>query len=148
MNAKRAMIITLLAIWMGWVSPTGAVAEDNLQSLMNFLVGSYDLIGRKPDSSELYAGVVTIQRHGDTLFVERVINGKTVVGRGRIAHLAGDAMTALRVRFSEAGNPFEATYQINADPNNYGRLSGFVYTGATDTQRAGLEALFNQSSYR
>ena len=80
MNRKGRILLAVVAAGMICILPPSAPAESEFQALMEFLVGAYDLIGRQPDSDELYSGTVTIARQGDRLLVERVINGKTVVG--------------------------------------------------------------------
>jgi len=42
----------------------------------------------------------------------------------------------------EENKSYEATYLIDSDLDNYGRLTGYLYIKGTETKKPGLEALF------
>jgi hypothetical protein len=110
--------------------------------LYNFLAGSYELIGRFPDSSMTYAGKVVLIKSGDHLEVIRTIKNKVVKGTGKIETAAADKIKVLRIRFIDENKSYEGTYIIDSDLDNYARLTGFLYLKEGGTKEPGLEALF------
>lgn len=110
-----------------------------------FVAGSYDVIGRYPDSEQPYTGTMTISL-GDaaakSLSVTRVIGGVARQGSGEFATTA-HAAVVLRVQFEEEGRTLEATYLVESDLDNYARLTGYVYSKDGGTRQPGLEALFH-----
>lgn len=111
-------------------------------SLYRFLQGSYNVIGKLPDSDQTYAGKVEFNILGDQLEVIRRIEGRTVKGIGRIETVTPDKIRVLVVRFGQDDRDYEATYLIDSDLDNYGRLTGYVYLADGSTKVPGLEALF------
>jgi hypothetical protein len=57
--------------------------------LRNYMVGEYDLIGRKADSSATYNGHVTLRDEGGVLQVTRTVEGKTDKCAARFDTVAG-----------------------------------------------------------
>lgn len=111
-----------------------------------FLVGTYDVIGRYPDSEQLYTGTVEINRSDtetNAVSVTRTIGGLATQGEGEVTTATGDAIAVLRVVFQEAGRTMEATYLLDSDLDNYARLTGYVYIQSGGTQLPGIEALFH-----
>ncbi|WP_019615758.1 hypothetical protein [Psychromonas ossibalaenae] len=116
-----------------------AQEEDFITS---FVAGKYLLIGQSPDSDSTYNGKVEIYTENDILKVSRIINGKRTEANGSIEPaLNGDAQV-LRIRFMESGINYEETCLIQADLDNYARLSCHWYQSGVKTGKAGLEALF------
>jgi hypothetical protein len=110
-------------------------------SLRSYMVGEYDLIGRKPDSTATYAGHVTLRNENGVLQVTRTIDGKTDKCVARFDTVAGkDRILVLRMHFRLDGAEYDATYCWQSDPDNYPRFTGYVYLA--DTKSPGLEALF------
>ena len=105
--------------------------------------GSYEVIGRYPDSHQTYTGNIILNKSGETLEVIRKINNKTIKGIGKIEPASADKINVLRVRFTEDSNEYEATYLINMDLDNYGRLTGYIYLKDGGTKKPGVEALFS-----
>jgi hypothetical protein len=119
-------------------------ADRNLideESLRSYMVGDYDLIGRKPDSAVTYSGHVTVQNENGTLRFTRTIQGNTETCFARFDTVAGgDRIPVLRMQFRLDGKAYDASYRWQSDPDNYPRFTGYVYL--TDTKSPGLEALF------
>jgi hypothetical protein len=112
--------------------------EDSLRS---YMVGEYDLIGRKPDSTATYTGHLTFRNENGVLQVTRTIDGKTDKCVARFDTVAGnDRIPVLRTHFHLDGAEYDATYRWQSDPDNYPRFTGYVYLA--DTKSPGLEALF------
>ena len=62
-----------------------AQAKDSSdEPLYDFLCGSYQIIGRLPDSDQLYSVKVDLKRSGDHLEVLRLMGGRAVKGIGKI----------------------------------------------------------------
>jgi hypothetical protein len=112
------------------------------EPLYDFLCGSYQVIGRLPDSNQLYSGKVEFKLSGNQLEVVRLIGGHRVRGIGKIETATPDKIKVLRVHFRSKDKDYEATYLIGSDLDNYGRLTGHVYFKEGETKTPGLEALF------
>jgi hypothetical protein len=112
------------------------------EPLYDFLCGSYQVIGKLPDSDQLYSGRVDLKRSAKHLEVLRSMGGRAVKGIGKIEIVTPDNIKVLRVRFQSEGKDYEATYLIGSDLDNYGRLSGHVCFKDGETKTPGLEALF------
>ncbi len=112
------------------------------EPLHDFLCGSYQVIGRLPDSDQLYSGKVEFKPSGNQLEVVRLIGEHRMKGIGRIETATPDKIKVLRVHFRSRDKDYEATYVIGSDLDNYGRLTGYVYFKDGGTKKPGLEALF------
>jgi hypothetical protein len=112
------------------------------EPLYDFLCGSYQVIGKLPDSDQLYSGKVEFKRSGNQLEVARMIGGDRVRGIGKIETATPDKTKVLRVYFRSKDRDYEATYLIGPDLDNHGRLTGYVYLKGGGTKAPGLEALF------
>ncbi len=118
-------------------------AENDHEALLyDFLEGSYEIIGRWPDTDEPYTGKMELKRSKDHLKTIRRINGEIIEGVGKIETATADNINVLRIRFIEDGRSYEGTYIIASDLDNYGRLTGYVYLKEGGTKIAGLEAMF------
>jgi len=133
-------ITTVLALVSTLVWPQANPSGD--EPLYDFLCGTYRVIGRLPDSDQLYSGKVELKLSGDHLQVVRVLGDERVRGTGRIESVTPDKVKILRVRFRSKNKEYEATYLIGSDLDNYGRLTGTVYIKGGGTRTPGLEALF------
>jgi hypothetical protein len=111
------------------------------ESLRSYMTAEYDLIGRKPDSAATYSGHVTLRDQNGVLQVTRTIEGKTDKCVARFDTVAdADRIPVLRMHFNFGGKEYDATYRWQSDPDNYPRLTGYVYLAGTKSP--GLEALF------
>jgi len=130
--------VLVLASTLVW-----AQAKDfSDEPLYDFVCGSYQVIGRLPDSNQLYSGKVEFKLSGNQLEIVRLIGGHQVRGIGRIETATSDKTKILRVHFRSKDKDYEATYLIGSDLDNYGRLTGHVYLKDGETRTPGLEALF------
>jgi len=112
--------------------------------LMDFLPGTYTLIGRAIDAETSYTGKAIIIPQQQGFAITRRIGSKTVEATGRIEQATADRLDVLRLRFSEGDQALEATCLIGSDLDNYPRLSCQLYRSDGSTQRPGLEAWFIQ----
>ncbi len=127
---------TLLAVSGIWAQAQGAEFPSA------FLEGTYHVVGRWPDSAELYTGKIVVKSQGEHFQVRRTIGGEAVEGVGRMGTATADRVKVLRVEFPRGGKRYEATYLIHSDLDNYARWTGYVYLKEGTTQKPGLEALF------
>jgi len=141
------MIKGHLAIWAFVLVAVSASSGEtdrkplDEEFLRNYMAGDYDLIGRKADSSATYNGHVTLRDEGGVLQVTRTVDGKTDKCAARFDTVAGsDRIPVLRMRFRFEGKEYDATYTWQSDPDNYPRLTGYLYLSRTKSP--GLEALF------
>jgi hypothetical protein len=141
------MIKGHLAIWAFMLVAVSASSGEadrkplDEEFLRNYMAGEYDLIGRKADSSATYNGHVTLRDEGGVLQVTRTVQGKTDKCAARFDTVAGsDRIPVLRMRFRFEGKEYDATYNWQSDPDNYPRLTGYLYLSGTKSP--GLEALF------
>ena len=133
-------ITMVLALVSALVWAQGKDFSD--EPLYDFLCGSYHVIGRLPDSNQLYSGKIEFKRSGNQLEVVRLIGGHQGRGIGKIEIATPDKIKVLRVHFRLKDKDYEATYLIGSDLDNYGRLTGHVYLKDGETRTPGLEALF------
>lgn len=131
-----AMAICFLAVAPVWAQ------DEETGDLIGFLQGTYRLVGQWPDSGETYQGVVVMKSQGDRLAIERTINGRVVQAAGRITKATADGIKVLTVTFSRRNLKYQATYLIQADLDNYARLTGYLYQASGKTVKPGLEAMF------
>lgn len=137
MKAWAVVVVIVLVI-----APIVWAENDHEALLYDFLQGSYEIIGRWPDTDKAYTGKMDLKRSIDHLKTIRNINGEITEGVGKIETATADNVNVLRIRFIEAGRSYEGTYIIASDLDNYGRLTGYVYLKEGGTKIAGLEALF------
>jgi len=141
------MIKGHLAIWAFVLIAVSASSGEtdrkplDEEFLRNYMAGEYDLIGRKADSSATYNGHAALRDEGGVLQVTRTVEGKTDKCAARFDTVAGsDRIPVLRMRFRFEGKEYDATYNWQSDPDNYPRLTGYLYLSGTKSP--GLEALF------
>ena len=135
-----AFILIAIMVTPAWA--TGPGNNDEIDFLYRFLEGTYHLIGRLPDSNKTYTGKMILKKSDDKLDVIRIIEGKKTNGLGMIETVSVDKIKVLRIRFKDENKHFEATYLIDSDLDNYGRLSGYLYLQKGGNKMPGLEALF------
>ena len=115
--------------------------QPDEDSLRGYMVGEYDLIGRKPNSTATYTGHLMLRNENGVLQITRTIDGKTDKCVARFDTVAGtDRIPVLRMHFHLDGAEYDATYRWQSDPDNYPRFTGYVYLA--ETKSPGLEALF------
>lgn len=115
----------------------------NNDSLGDFLVGNYLLVGKGLDIEQTYTGKVEIFRENDILKVKRVIGGNTVIGNAAIEPALGGDTKVLRFRYEETGIEYEQSCLWQSDLDNYARISCYLYQPGVQTSNPGLEVLFH-----
>ena len=148
-----ARLLVVFAVFIGLAAcrHMHGVAESSSEQeatnmLRVFLVGSYEVVGRYPDSQQLYSGTVEIRlsdTDSKTLSMKRMIGDVSTQAEGTIAEATSDGVKVLRCVFQDAGQSMEATYLIDSDLDNYARLTGYVYRRGGNTRLPGIEVLFN-----
>ncbi|MEJ2642107.1 MAG: hypothetical protein P8010_21300 [Desulfosarcinaceae bacterium] len=129
--------------------PFAQADEPSEAFLADFVVGRYHLIGRQADGKTTYQGRVDIFRDPQhTLKVRRTICGRVIEGTAAIEKAAMAETQVLRMRFTEAGIPFESTCLIQGDLDNYARLSCLRYSQDGEIRQPALEALFHDGGSR
>ena len=131
------------------ITPLARAEELPTAFLADFVVGRYHLIGRQADGETTYQGRVDILRDAKNTFrVRRTIGSRTIEGTAAIETATLAETQVLRVRFIEAGIPFECTCLIQGDLDNYARLSCLRYRRDGRTRQPSLEALFHAADDR
>jgi hypothetical protein len=118
------------------------MAEEQEGSLLSALVGSYQVVGRFPESRKTYSGDMEISRKGDRLILEKKINGVKTTAEASIQSATADLIPVLRAAWKQGKIDYEATYLVHTDLDNYPRLTGYIYRSGRETKTPGLEALF------
>ena len=138
----RRIKFFVFAIIIFFVAEPKTLAENDTDFLYDFLRGSYELVGRWPDSNETYSGKIVLEKDHGNFRVVRLINGKKITGIGKIETATPDKVKVLRIRFKQDEREYEGTYLIGSDLDNYGRLTGYLYLKSGKTKQPGLEAFF------
>lgn len=117
--------------------------ENNEDFLSSFISGSYQLIGKAPDSDETYFGKIKLKvLENGNIEVTRTISGQIVSGEARIESTLSGESKVLRIHFSANKKDFEETCLIQSDLDNYARISCYLYQPGVKTDKPGLEAFF------
>lgn len=124
------------------ISLSAQTIEDGDTFLSGFLSGSYEIVGRMPDSDSIYSGRMTLTPSDSGFNVIRTISGNTISGRAKIEAALRGEQTVLRLRFTKDSSQFEITYLIDSDLDNYPRLSGYIYRMDKSTTKPGIETCF------
>jgi hypothetical protein len=138
----RRIKVFVFATILLFVSEPSALAENDTDFLYDFLSGSYELVGKWPDSNKTYSGKIVLEKDHGHFRVVRHINGKKIAGVGKIETATSDKVKVLRIRFKQDEREYEGTYLIGSDLDNYGRLTGYLYLKNGKTKKPGLEAFF------
>ena len=105
--------------------------------LRSYMAGEYDLIGRRADSTSTYNGHVTVRDEGGVLQVHRTVEGKSEKCVAQFDTVAGsDRIPVLKMHFHFDGKEYDATYRWQSDPDNYPRLTGYLYLSDTKSPRS------------
>jgi hypothetical protein len=138
----QARIIQLIATLFLLLAGTLCAQERPHEDVYNFLVGTYRLIGQRPETGATYQGSVTFVYRDNRLHVTRTIDGLTTQGAGFIVPVTADSINVLDVHFSDGKQGYTVRYLIHSDLDNYARLTGTYNANADSTKILGLEALF------
>jgi len=144
-----AVVFALFVVVLASVSfGIGPVKNKQLEDkqleddLLSSIVGSYDIIGCLPESTQTFFGEVTFRKQGRQLIFERIIDGRKVIGEAVIMTATADDVPVLQASFTENEIAYAATYLLHSDLDNYRRMSGYVYHTGKEIKRPGLEAFF------
>ncbi len=116
--------------------------KDREDSLLGFLTGYYEVIGKRPNGGGTYHGTATLTRKDNELIVTRNINGKKTTGIAKIISATADEIPILQADFTEGRQKHRIIYMIGSDLDNFARLTGKVYFPDRETKIPGMEALF------
>lgn len=123
--------------------------NDREDSLLSFLEGSYEVVGKYPECKGTYWGTMTLMRKGTELEITRNIKGTKSTGSAKVVTVTADNIPVLQAQFSQGKEKLQATYIISTDLDNFARLTGKVYFTGRETKSPGLEALFiNHMPYK
>jgi hypothetical protein len=142
---KRSIVYSalLLFIFSSFVFAEGPLKDkDQEDSLLSFLEGSYEVVGKYPEGKGTYLGTMTLTRKGNELQITRNIKSKKEAGSARIITVTADNIPVLQADFMDGKQKIRATYITSTDLDNYARLTGKVYFTGRETKTPGLEALF------
>ncbi|PKN86016.1 MAG: hypothetical protein CVU51_07835 [Deltaproteobacteria bacterium HGW-Deltaproteobacteria-1] len=124
---------------------TGPLKDrDREDSLLGFITGSYEVIGKRPDGGGTYQGTMTLVRKGRELVITRTIEGRKITGTAKIIAATSDEIPVLQADFTERNQKHRIIYMIGSDLDNFARLTGKVFFPDRETKIPGLEALFIQ----
>ncbi len=147
-NVKTGTSWRIIAIVASLISglPILCAAGDSNRDIppTDYFVGRYEVIGRKPDSSDTYSGTIELRAKGATSFVMvRQIGGREIRGSAVLDHASppADHPAVLRVRFSEDGHDYEGVFLWRSDFENSPRLTGYTFEMGK-TKSSGMEAWF------
>jgi hypothetical protein len=137
-------LCAILALFVLCLTDAARCAEPiDEEFLRGFMVGEYDVIGRKPDSATPYSGRITLRVEGTVFQATRTIEGTTTKAAIRFDTVGGaDRIPVLRMRFALDGVEYEATFRWQSDPDNYPRFTGIIYRIDHQTKSPGIEAFF------
>ena len=126
-------------------SPAGAkekIGEDEPDTIPPELFeGTYDAVGRAPDSDETYTTAVKIEMRDGKLVSTRKMGENTIVGKGGLGK-THESAPYLFFEYDVNGILYEGTYLFQMDFDNYPRLTGFFVRKDGETKKPGMEALF------
>lgn len=124
--------------------PVANVAAEDAVSFdeQAALAGTYELVGRYPDSGTTYSGTVTLAVDGNALRARRVVGGRTSVGVARIDYRTPDRIPVLVISFAGNKRNLEAWCRWQFDLDNYARFTCLSRWQGTTPSRNGLEAWF------
>lgn len=147
-SAGKALLhsMTACVVFSLIVECSVCLADDGFdrEFLSQFLVGTYRIVGKWPDSPDTYTGVAVISREGYFLRVEREIGGEKDAGTGEVKRSETDGIPVLKITFQSAGLAYEGTYIWSSDLDNYARISGYVTRQGPGrrTKDPGMECFF------
>jgi hypothetical protein len=150
---RRAVALLFLSLFFVLTPALTASADQTADReredfLLSSLVGSYQVIGRSPDSAKTYTGRMNIIRKGNKLILEKEINGVKIAGEASVQPATADKVPVIRAAWKQGKIGYGATYLIHTDLDNYPRLTGYIYYSGRKTRAPGLETLFSEEALR
>ena len=135
-------LIIIFVTMMAAILPVVAKDQEYEENRLNFLGGSYIIIGKHYKSKQAYQGTATISSTGKSLKITKHINKQTIIGTGNIERAIFADVDVLRMRWLEDKQKLESTCLFQGDLDNYARISCYVYPLKKDISKPGLEAWF------
>lgn len=108
-----------------------------------YLAGTYEMIGRYPDTSGTYSGTIVMNSLEDSVEITRTMGGETTTGIGKLVSIH-EGRSLLSCKFPKAEPPVNVSYLIHNDGDNYAILTGWSRWPDSGNHGFGLEALFPQ----
>ena len=136
---KKKFILLIYLIFILLLSPL--FAKNNNYPDMSFFKGTYNLIGKKIDSSEMYYGKAKIEIIKFSFKMTRIINKKIKIIYGKFNKDLPDGLSSLDFELTENGVKYLIRYQWYVDYDNYPVLSGFISYADKKTDEFGMEFL-------
>lgn len=133
---KPCLLVSLLLAGM----PVFAAGQPT-DSGLDYLAGSYVVIGKHADSEKTYTGRMTVSLTEQALTIVRVIGGRSTEAKGTMDAATPDQIPVLRVSFKAHGKRHKQTCMVSSDLDNYPRVS--CYVQREFTKKVGLEAWFS-----
>ena len=146
---RARTLILAAALWFtlaagSWAEKSGPLHDEDYEGYAKYFAGTYDVIGRLPESGKPYTGKAVFVAAGKEFKVTRTISGKTTEGKAFV-DVDPEGQHIFVMQFTQGGHRYEATYLITNNFDHYPRLAGRVNKPghSRDWSRTdGLEALF------
>ena len=108
------------------------------------LYGAYELIGRGPGPSQaIYHGWVRLAVEGETIEVDRCVEGIHTTGKGRVITLPPNQQAAIEFHFAQRDTPLKAACAVTSDFDNLPRFTCHTTPpGKDNITTPGLETYF------
>jgi hypothetical protein len=127
-------------------APSAAqVCDEATADALDFLAGTYGLIGQMPAGGETYAATVRLVRDGCSLRVARCEAGARYDGLAEVLGVNADQMPILRFQYRRGEQTVTGRYLIRGDLNNYAAMTGKYVIGG-DGRWPGREYLYIDES--
>lgn len=134
---KPCLLVVSLLLAGIPVFAAGQAADSDL----NYLAGSYVVVGKHADSEKTYTGRMTVSLTEQVLKIVRVVNGRSTEATGTMDVATPDRIPVLRISFQQHGKLHQQTCMVSNDLDNYPRVSCYVHRKFT--KKVGLEAWFS-----
>lgn len=148
---KALNAILALALMLGARANASPPAPVDA-GLLDFFVGTYEVIGRQPGAGRMYSGTVEVTLDGDHLRLRRTVRRTAgggdlgaelrSEGSARLEERTADRIRVLTAEFREADQTFEAWCAIGSGLDNDPRLTCRVRPRGVASAAPGLEAWF------
>jgi hypothetical protein len=145
LRAITPVIAVLLA------APTLAAEAEPDDTMLNFVIGDYVIIGREPDSGAVYSGSARIgladSGPAGSLVLERRVGERPITAKGgfEVPSPPGEGRV-LRFRWQESA-PIVMTCLVGSDLDNYARLTCVWLREGSPPAAPGLEAMFPTAAW-
>lgn len=138
MNKKPNLASLLCALMTLLFTPSAHAAD---QKFLDYIAGSYILIGKQGTTDKAYTGTVDLIIDGSTINVVRTINGTKTNGTATIEDTGKDRI--LIVLYEGRGDAtMVGRYHIFTDPHSHGIMSGYLLNNPQQDGGNWLESLF------